>query len=252
VIDAATNPLAGVTVRLEPWQGSTLVNWQTETDADGRFSWDSAPTSAAMYSLGKSGYVTQRRDDFSVEDETTITLMKAFLLTGKVVDAETGEPVTQFQVIKGRRYGPDDLPHWERHNTVRGRDGEYSLKHDEPSGPKVQVLVEAEGYLPEVSPPFLSTGWHTNDFKLKKGEGPRGMVKGPSGKPVEGAQVALLSGGYVNLGSAQFRDPRGGDTHIAITDTDGRFSLPAAYARNRRCAQLWLCGGFARRVVAVA
>jgi len=71
---------------LQSWNELHLLNWSTTTDADGRFSWDSAPDGAVNFSVSKLGYNTAF---FAASggDEQTVTLMQRFPLSGNVVDA---------------------------------------------------------------------------------------------------------------------------------------------------------------------
>jgi hypothetical protein len=97
-------------------------------------------------------------------------------------------------IIKGRKYSPDeDQIHWERSDTARGQNGEYSARIQEYYfQPEARIMVEAPGYLPQVS-----TGWqvadsYTNDFALKKGKGISGVVQTTDGSPVSNATLLLV------------------------------------------------------------
>jgi hypothetical protein len=65
---------------------------------------------------------------------------------------------------------------------------------------------------------------------LTKGSGPKGIVTTADGRPVEGAQVAMLGLGYLSLGKASFKTRGEDDQLIATTDTQGRFALAALLA----------------------
>jgi protocatechuate 3,4-dioxygenase beta subunit len=61
VIDEAGNPIANAFVQTD-WnnQGERAFDWQTRTDADGRFEWDSAPEEPALFWFEADGYEWQR------------------------------------------------------------------------------------------------------------------------------------------------------------------------------------------------
>src|SRR5206468_1049831 len=111
-----------------------------------------------------------------------------------------------------------------------GANGFYTVTFDYPRGGELKFMVVADGYLPAASPFMAETGWHTNDFELKKGSGPKGVVQTADGQPVEGAQVAAVGVGYLSLGKAEFKNRNGNDPVVVTTDREGRFSLPALLA----------------------
>lgn len=229
VVDAAGKPLAGAAVSLASWNELPFPKWQTRTDAKGQFTWDSAPAADAVYSAAKDGYVAEQPTLNPGDEDVTFVLKAAPSITGKVVDAATKEPINEFQVIVGRTYGVEDV-NWERYRPVRGSAGTFSYRDDQNIniGGRLRLLVEAKGYLPQVSAPLSSGGWVTNDFALEKGNGPHGVVKLPGGQPAAGVRVALLTGDYVQLRNAEVQ--RGNSGNTDTTDAEGKFALPAAYA----------------------
>jgi hypothetical protein len=231
LLDSDQQPIAGATVALQSWADAPFPKWSTLTDAEGRFSWDSAPNGVATYSISKDGYVPQTRElGPSSAESVDIVLMKVGLISGKVVDAQTKQPVQQFHLIVGRIYGGDDV-NWERNNPIQGGNGKYSYQNGQLNGGKMRLLVEAEGFLPAVYPAFAFSGWFTNDFELKRGDGFDGTVKLPDGKPAAGVQVALLTGEYTMLKNTQLSGvgPNRVLKNIVRTDAGGKFALPAAY-----------------------
>jgi len=194
LLDTDQKPIAGVTTELLSWADAPFPKWSTLTDGEGRFSWDSAPTGAATYSMSKDGYVSLTRDlEPSPSEPADIVLMKLGLISGKVVDAQSKQPVQSFQIIVGRVYSEDNV-NWERNNPIQGGNGKYSYQNQQNNGGQIRLLLQADGYLPAVSPAFAYSGWFTNDFELKKGNGIAGTVKLPDGKPAAGIQVGLLTG----------------------------------------------------------
>lgn len=232
VLDEAGKPVAGAVVAVERWQDLDLLKWRAETDVDGRFIWDSAPLDAITLSVSKPGFNrTTLPVGEMVAPELTLRLARTFLFTGRVLDAETGQPITAFRLVRGRVWGgfEEDQTSWqaERDRPLSNAEGTFSLGLDYQSGGRVRFMAVAEGYLPEASPAFDETGWHEHEFKLKKGSGPRGVVVNAAGQPVEGAEVAVLGFGYVALQPGSLRSLGASTVHVAKTDAAGRFSLPA-------------------------
>ncbi len=232
VLDEAGKPVAGAVVAVERWQDLDLLKWRAETDTDGRFVWDSGPLDAVTLSVSKPGFnrTTLPVGELAATD-LTLRLTRTFLFTGRVLDAETGQPITTFRLVLGNVWGgvEEDQTSWqpERNRPLSSTEGAFSLGLDYQSGGRVRFLAVAEGYLPAASPAFDETGWHEHEFKLKKGSGPRGVVVNAAGQPVEGAEVAVLGFGYLNLQPGSFRTLGSSTVHIAKTDAAGRFALPA-------------------------
>ena len=227
VVGPDGKPIPGATVALAAWNDLPFPKWQTQTDANGSFSWDSAPADGALYSVRKDGYVPEQRNLAPGEEDLTFVLKPAGLIVGEVVDAETREPIPEFQVIVGHAFSEGEVS-WQRYNPILGSGGKYSYHNDQNFGTRIRLLVEAKGYLPQASAPLTSLGWFTNNFELKKGDGPRGIVLLPDGQPAAGVRVALLSGDYTLLKDAELQQRSG--SGVATTDAGGKFALPAAYA----------------------
>jgi hypothetical protein len=231
LVDGDQSPIAGATVALLSWAGAPFPNWSTKTDEEGRFSWGAAPNEVATYSISKDGYAPLTPDlEPSLEGPVNIVLAKLGLISGKVVDAQTKEPVRQFNLFVGYIYGGTDA-NWERQNPIPGGGGKYFYQARQNLGGKIRLLVEAEGYIPAVSPAMVVSGWLTNDFELKKGNAIEGTVKLPDGRPAAGIDVALLTGDYTVLKDQRLSagGPRHRGQNIVQTDAEGRFVLPMAY-----------------------
>jgi hypothetical protein len=223
-------PVAGVTISVASWHDLPLLNWSTRTDSEGNFEWNHAPVSQVTFTASKQGMNSTTQMAGAREDATvTFLLTQQFLLTGNVIDAETKEPIPEFRIVRGDVWSSDDDVSWSFHSEEPGKDGSYSITLDRESmgGRRLRVLIRADGYLPAVSATVPETGWHTNDFELKKGRGPSGVVRLPNGAPAEGAEVAIQGAGYLSLGHGSFMrfDQRG--TFLTKTDAEGKFALPA-------------------------
>ena len=174
------------------------------------------------------GYAPVQQNLAPGDEDMTILLRPAARIVGSVVDAETKEPIQEFQVIMGRIFSGEDVMNWERYNPLRAGGGRYSYHNEQNfSGMRIRLLVEANGYLPQASPPLSPSGWVTNNFELRKGDGPKGLLKLPNGQPAAGVSVALLNGDYIQLKDTRIL-LRG--SAVVASDTEGKFALPAAYA----------------------
>ena len=227
VADQNGQPVAGALVRLDRWSGGSSLQWQTNTDDEGRFTWDSPPEGTITFYITATNYSTTRMSFSGSFGEHTFNLRKMSRVFGRVLDAETRKPVEDFTVIRGHAYNPGESMRWQRYNLSRGgRNGEYSMRLDDYSQGRNQILIEAPGYLPAVSPALTAVGFYTNDFELKKGKGIAGIVQWPDGTPVPNATIVLVDSSdsaYMDRPGELRRSGSGGD--FQRSDLRGRFEF---------------------------
>jgi protocatechuate 3,4-dioxygenase beta subunit len=106
VVDQAGTPIEGIFVKYE-WRGNRFLNDYRYTDADGRFRWDNAPGDPFLVSAypldnirGYLGVMNQRIVPREGQD-VVFTLRDALGISGKVLDAATGERVKNARVDVG-------------------------------------------------------------------------------------------------------------------------------------------------------
>ncbi|MFH1370609.1 MAG: SMP-30/gluconolactonase/LRE family protein [Planctomycetota bacterium] len=226
VVDANGNPISEAFVTADTWRGHRSIEWRVNTDANGRFCWKNAPTDDVLFDIGQTGYMSVRGRAMSPSDsEYVITMHPPLKVSGKVTDAESGDPVKQFKIIPGIDWGTGQPVYWEQRNSKNVSDGHYEISFDFPY-PAHLLRVEAEGYKPVISRHFDSNeGQVTFDFKLVKGTGFSGVVKSPDGAPAVGAEVILCTKSrtaYISNGRIAQKE----DSVFVETDTEGRFSFP--------------------------
>ena len=197
VVDQGNDPIPGARVKLDSWNGSHLLQWQTLTDEKGGFVWDSPPDGNVMFYVSATNHSSMRTSFSNPSGEQIFNLRKMSRAVGRVIDAETQKPIDGFVVITGRSYNSEEPIRWDRYDNAAGRKGEYSVRMNDysSSGGRMQVMVEAPGYLPAASPVFVKAGVYTNDFALKKGRGISGVVQLPDGRAMSNATVVLVDRG---------------------------------------------------------
>ncbi|HZI32602.1 MAG TPA: M56 family metallopeptidase, partial [Candidatus Binatia bacterium] len=141
-------------------------------------------------------------------------------ISGRVLDKETKQPVTSFDVTPGQM---DDWNRtaWSALRVLEGSNGVYTAYLSRRTGQPL-LKVEADGYLPASRK--LSRGNATNvDFLLQKGDGPSGTVVTSDGKPATGASVVLLTGEMNEAGfnSAGELTAYGSQSNLRMTDANG-------------------------------
>ena len=224
IVDMADHPVAGALIMADTWRGYRSLEWHTHTDAEGRFQWNEAPVDEVFIDISKEGYMSVRQYNMSPsEQEYEITLPDILKIRGKVVDADTNEPISEFKLLSGIHYGDDRPISWRRRNPKIFTQGHYETRFTHPH-PAYIIQVEADGYKPEPSRPIGSDeGEVTIDFKLAKGMGPAGIVLLPDGSPATGAEAILCTpsqGAYIQDGRQRY------DGQFVETKQDGKFSFP--------------------------
>ncbi|MHC4706953.1 MAG: carboxypeptidase regulatory-like domain-containing protein [Planctomycetota bacterium] len=236
VVDAADKPIEGVEVSLESWQGGETIKWQTKTDAEGYFQWNEAPKDEMKFAFFKEGYRAIRFLEMTPDvDEHIIVMDAAMKVSGKVVDADSNEPISEFKLILGDRpiQRPDSLISWDRESARTFTGGRYELEFD---GRDLYfsrnscyfIRVEAEGHVPDMSSQSFTQEQDNVviDFKLQKGQGPSGTIYLPDGEPAAGAKVALSTASHpVFISGGRLEDDKRWQSVTA--GPDGRFSFPA-------------------------
>ena len=240
VVDEADQPVAGATIEAaSPSSDSrTLFEWRAKADADGRFSWATAPDHQE-YAIYASGYESQSRITLAGDGvEQVVKLQKknvaSVRILGEVVDAETKLPPAsvRVQIWETAKEPGRGLSTFTTRPEDAGSDGQFRLKTS--SGTISYVLeAQADGYWPErlTNQVAGSSEVHLK-IELKKAPLCAGVVLTPTGEPAAGATLAVCG----PLEWAQMS--QAGKIHIgersgvlgAITDTQGRFRLPPKYA----------------------
>lgn len=223
VVDSEGRPVPGASVNADTWRGQRSINWDVTTDAQGRFDWTSAPHDTVQFDINKVGYLAARRVPLSArDDEYEIVLWPTVIVTGHVVDGQSGKAIDNFRIIPGTIWQGEDRVWWQRGEAMAFSGGHYKVTFREPL-PRAQLRVEAEGYQPAESERFaLEEGSRTIEFQLKRSAGFGGIVTAPDGTPATGADVVLLDkGGRLSLRNSRY--DRDGSAAHTKTDQDGRF-----------------------------
>ena len=199
VVDSQGRPIPGAAVASTDGLGNGVLAWEAETDADGRFVWFEAPATGTVFLDAYKAPFEQalgRRFEAG-SDEVTITLHRPQHLHGTVTDAETGRPIERFAWSSaGARTVPGGRPEWlhGNPNNKTFTNGRYDVPDGlfPDQGLHRSIRIEADGYLPGEFLGFLDNVEDiAHDFKLRKAAPLTGIVRGPDGRPIAGADVAL-------------------------------------------------------------
>jgi RNA polymerase sigma factor (sigma-70 family) len=250
VIDSQGRPVAGAAVSYTRLFVRGELDWEAETDAAGRFVWFEAPTSGTIdLDVRKPAFrqIVGRRIDAGTR-EITLTLHRAQRLHGTVTDAETGKPLERFKFLHG--WSPNQAgwtPRWARDKARTFTNGRFDLTGEltDDQDTLGSIRIEADGYEPAELIGFPDNAEDVaHDFRLRrstrKATPLTGIIRGPDGRPIEGADVAVCpAGGDVRLengnlsietdetGAARTRTGR--DGRYTFVPRNGRASLVVAH-----------------------
>ena len=169
----------------------------------------------------------------AADRDRVVTLHPKLIISGRVTDAETGQPLPKCLIIQGVGFEGSDQISWSRLAGAEAFGREYASTFDEPSA-SMFLRVEAIGYQPAVSRAFRSSeGRQTVDFALQRADTISGVVLLPSGKPGDGVDVVfateakqvLLEMGRIEARTSAPRSRTGPDGQFAFTATSEKFIL---------------------------
>ncbi len=214
IVDTNGIGIAGATVSCQGF------DWSGTSDLEGRVTWLDAGRSYS-YRVDKEGYRMMLLPPISPNRfERLVTLERALVIRGQVLDAATGRPIPSFKVYPGHLVMAAVPPGLEDASAIRGTDGAFRYSFSMPFEPSADsvLYVEAAGYAPAISKP-LASGDNGQElrFLLRKSEPVPGRVEAPDGLPAREATVELWSG-QLNLTEIPVR-------HRTQTAADGTFAI---------------------------
>ncbi len=208
VVDVDGNPIEGVKIDVGDWRVGkrrSSITRMTETDSQGLFKIEDLPEEGKLrFDFGKrgsgfQGFSKEMPEDLSHRDK--IVMYKTPVFVGKVIDAETEEPITSFEVVNGVKWkSVDESFHWSRHykKQVNSEDGAFAETWSGyhityPFDGASCLKIEAKGYLPEITPPIKLGGkYEPFVIRLTKAEPWEGIVVDREGRPAVKAEVGWV------------------------------------------------------------
>jgi hypothetical protein len=207
------------------------IEFSTSTGDDGKFEWKSAPNESKAFYIGKQGYEQMRNKMLDVDVENVVTLLKPRQVDGYVIDADTSQPVTKFQVTPGNTFnspnGDNFYPSGEAKD-FSDANGHFTFELDDQD--QKAVKVQAKGYAAKAQAVSADSRTIQLEFRLKPSASLQAIVVSQDGQPQPGVQVAITQPG-LGPGGAQIQLQQGrlynysDPSRIATTDENGAFSL---------------------------
>ncbi len=234
VQDESAQPLAGARIQLSNRYYSDPLYDANEfsgtTDANGDFSWDSAPNQTMSFGVSKTGYESKDSVKLEPNQDNIITLRSGRKVEGVVLDAASGQPVTNFNVFVGQTSGDDKSIYGRlEKKSFNAPDGRFSVTTEDES--ENAVSVSAESYADKIEKfPEAQNGTVQLTVRLTPSETLAGVVLAPDGTLAPGVTVAAVVtdqwNGGVQLAGSRLR-AYGSQGHSTETDSEGRFKIPS-------------------------
>ena len=228
-------PVAGAVFRVIDWRsGNQLVDWHGVTEDNGVVVWTNAPDQPVSFWISSSNYPVRAAKLLADGTEKVVHLRKGsdkkISVHLDVRDAETGQPVTQFEVRRDVQ--------WNQNYNVWGNPGTNGEFQEEINVSEFQLgtvdyfklRIAADGYRPWTSDDlYFDEGDQNIAVKLVKGVAPEGIVRQPDGEPAADAKVVLCgTDGSTVFFNAPNRSYPGRGCITERTADDGTFHFTAA------------------------
>lgn len=232
VVDENGAPVPKARIFFQRWREGRYQYFEFDhvdqyADENGVWEWNEAPVDEFKADIGRPGGMGLGEQPLIARaEEYVFVCPPELVVVGRVVDAETKQPIEKFQVLPGVRSNPQHM-NWVPHEIFDAKDGvfEYRETHDYFAH---LLKIQARGYLPVESRDIKSNEGRVEvTFELKRGADIDMRVMTPAGLPAKGAKVALgIPGAQITVKNGDIDD---GSTYAQRTEVNaaGRFRFPS-------------------------
>ncbi|QDU47748.1 M56 family metallopeptidase [Gimesia panareensis] len=198
-------------------------------DKNGVWEWNEAPLDEFRADICRPGGMQLSEEPLVArEKEYVFTPPRALVVSGRVVDAKTKQPIKKFLVTPGlRNSNPRIGMNWIPRDSFEATDGTYRVRlhHDYPAH---LVRIEAPGYQMAISRDIQTDEGEVNiDFALKPAGDIAATILTPDKKPASNAKVALgVKGSQISVQNGEIDDSSTNATQVRANEK-GRFHFSA-------------------------
>ncbi|NUM55395.1 MAG: carboxypeptidase regulatory-like domain-containing protein [Candidatus Hydrogenedentes bacterium] len=175
------------------WASGPGSHSSGRTGEDGRYKIAGLKEGNFYVSVQASGYSRGNLNDIPAgSEDVDIVLKGTGKIDGKVVDAATGKPVADFEIVYGANAGASmrNFQHMGPGARTRSENGEFHIESAEAG--QAALLVKAQGYAPKIQQVMDIVPGETRSgvvIELETGGVVVGRVLDTGGNPVPGAKV---------------------------------------------------------------
>ncbi len=187
VLDEEGHPVPKAAIYFQQWRGRfdsfAFDNAPRQADVDGLWEWKEAPPEEVLANISRpNGMTLSNRPLTPRKEEYVFRVPKALVISGKVVDAETRQPIKGFRLTSGYLWMGQQVV-WDQNNNAKATGSTYEIKKTYENGANL-VGVEADGYMRAVSREIKGDEAKvTIDFELLKGKTVAVTILTPDGAP---------------------------------------------------------------------
>jgi hypothetical protein len=230
-------PIAGVVTAFNHWRLQRPFHLRFESNEVGLMRWDDAPEDAVGYVAMHESFTRQDIKLTAGDDVQTVVLQRPMSISGRVIDAQTREPIPEFRLTTGRVFHEErEWSDWAHAQPRTFTAGKYLVSSTWPvtlmnreGGPGEvgfrRVRIDAPGYQPGISREIANEEEMVIcDFELEKGANAEGVVRDPAGRPV--ANISVVVTGGCNPVFVRNGETLRNQDFTVKTDANGRYALP--------------------------
>jgi protocatechuate 3,4-dioxygenase beta subunit len=198
------------------------------TNDEGIWEWNEAPLDAFEADICRADGMQLPRQQLVAGKDYVFQPPPALIVSGRVVDAETKQPIKKFRAVPGlRNPDPRIRMNWVPREAYEASDGTYRL-HFRHAYLAHLVRVEAAGYEVAISRDIKSNeGSVEVNFELRRAGDIAATIVTAEGAPAGRAKIALgVAGEQINIRNGDIDDGGTYATRLSAGD-DGRFSIPS-------------------------
>ncbi len=229
VVDREGKPVSGVGFSTDTWRGLRMFLRRGTTAADGTFTLTHMPADEVATDFYAQGYSASRDVKLTGgQTDVVVTMGGPAKIAGRVLDAQTREPIKQFQLIRGLKFHGNERIYWQNSEakTITSPEGRFEEQENELANYDLLLRVGAPGYgTGEIPDLLIKQGDVKTDleFLLTKGVMLTGLVTDPQGNALPGAKVQLFNAEAALWLSNRWSNRNEGPS--AVTAVDGTFSI---------------------------
>ncbi len=232
VVDENGKGVARSRIYFQRWRGHIgyfeFDGLNQYTDDAGVWEWNEAPIDEFEADICReNGMMLQSQPIKSRDKEYVFRPPRLLVVTGRVTDKETGEPVKNFRCVPGGRNEPRQRlgENWHLKEAYTSNDGSYKITRDA-DAPAHMVRIEADGYKVAVSRDIQSDEGDVElNFELTRAPDIAITIQTPDDQPASEAEVVIgLANEQISIKNGEFTS----STYATRLKTDkaGLFKMP--------------------------
>ena len=230
VLDRKGNPIPKAHIFFQEWRGRhayfAFDRVDQYADKQGIWVWNEAPLDVFTADICPPDGMELAGQPLTARAlEYVFRVPDPLVVSGKVIDSVTRQPIKAFRVVPGVRSSETHM-NWVPSESFSATDGQFQLRETHGYFAYL-VRVEADGYQAVVSRDIKSNEEKVAiDFELRKGKDIVAKVVTPRNVPAGRAKVALgVAGSQINIQNGEIDDGMTYSTRLE-TDDAGRLHFP--------------------------